>query len=426
MPFGLHAELVACTEGGRAISFYKKLVDERAATIQSLVEWQRMEREAQVEVNRLDRRKRHITSLLGTYDDPDAPPVDETPQAPRAAAESQQALDEFQASLAEDAKPVDKTEEAVSDVPDHDCQEYATRVRREATRATPLPSFPGCTTTGPMWIYACTVCDADLGDAAAVEAGEATVLKLVRDTIDGRPGRNWRVAEIAEVIRDHSAMKGRKPNNLRNSVKQACYSLAEKGQIRKLATSGKSGSNHRSGVAYRSTIQMSDNDIQWVRVSDDLEVAATPVTEAQYASVMGECPSSNGDNHPVVRVTWDEAATFCERIGARLPTEEEWISACGERPAEPIEDHGVFGQSTIQPVATKLPVNGIYDGHGLVWEWTSTEIGSCRVYRGGSWYSPAGYLRAAYRVWYTPGYRNDYLGFRPARTTGTTHREDEK
>ena len=163
---------------------------------------------------------------------------------------------------------------------------------------------------------------------------------------------------------------------------------------------------------------MSDNDIQWVRVSDDLEVAATPVTEAQYASVMGECPSSNGDNHPVVRVTWDEAATFCERIGARLPTEEEWISACGERPAEPIEDHGVFGQSTIQPVATKLPVNGIYDGHGLVWEWTSTEIGSSRVNRGGSWGNSAGSLRAAFRFWSTPGDRFVALGFRPARSRG--------
>ena len=169
----------------------------------------------------------------------------------------------------------------------------------------------------------------------------------------------------------------------------------------------------------------SSSVVQWVRVSETLEIAATPVTEAQYRAVMGTCPSSNGDNHPVVRVTWDDATAFCEKIGARLPTEEEWIYACGEKPAEPIEDYCVFGQYTIQPVATKQPGAGIYDGHGLIWEWTSTQDGSYRVNRGGSWFYTAGYLRAAGRDRSTPGYRGDDLGFRPVRSK-TTPREDEE
>jgi len=157
-------------------------------------------------------------------------------------------------------------------------------------------------------------------------------------------------------------------------------------------------------------------DIRWVRVTDDLEVAATPVTEAQYASVMGTCPSSNGVDHPVVRVTWHNAVEFCDRIGARLPSEEEWISACGERPAEPIEDHCVFDRLGPMRVATKKPVNGIFDGHGLVFEWTTTLVRSYRVNRGGSWFNSADYLRAACRDWSTRGSHNGVLGFRPVRS----------
>jgi formylglycine-generating enzyme required for sulfatase activity len=40
--------------------------------------------------------------------------------------------------------------------------------------------------------------------------------------------------------------------------------------------------------------------------------------------------------------------------------------------------------------------------------------GSYRVYRGGSWYSDARFVRAAYRFARTLGNRNDYLGFRLA------------
>lgn len=36
--------------------------------------------------------------------------------------------------------------------------------------------------------------------------------------------------------------------------------------------------------------------------------------------------------------------------------------------------------------------------------------------RGGSWYSPSTILRAAFRGWYVPGYRDGLIGFRLARS----------
>ena len=77
---------------------------------------------------------------------------------------------------------------------------------------------------------------------------------------------------------------------------------------------------------------------------------------------------------------------------------------------------------------------GIHDMHGNVWEWTqdcwngSYEgapsdgtawlSGNCgrRVLRGGSWYSSPHDLHSADRVGVTTGGRNNYIGFRLART----------
>lgn len=155
-------------------------------------------------------------------------------------------------------------------------------------------------------------------------------------------------------------------------------------------------------------------------------MSETPITEAQWAEVMdGKVKISQ---KPKVNITFYEAENFCDNLSAkfpkykfRLPTSEEW-----EYCARGGEDFVFAGSNTIDEVgwysgnADELMLvkllkpngYGLYDMSGNVWEWTSTEAGSLRVGRGGSWDYFAYYCRVAYRNYFSPACSYNSLGFR--------------
>ena len=104
----------------------------------------------------------------------------------------------------------------------------------------------------------------------------------------------------------------------------------------------------------------------------------------------------------------------------------------GGYPADWSDKQYAFKETGTRMVGQKRPNPwGLYDTLGNVWEWCTDwygshentlqvdprgpHSGSARVCRGGSWSRTAWSVRAAYRCWYAPGFRNASLGFRLAR-----------
>jgi formylglycine-generating enzyme required for sulfatase activity len=177
---------------------------------------------------------------------------------------------------------------------------------------------------------------------------------------------------------------------------------------------------------------------------DSFHMDTHEVTQAQYERVMGKNPSNfkNCSDCPVENVSWDDARSYCSKVGKRLPTEAEWeYAARGGKDGE--VRHGSLGdvawydgnsEKKTHPVGKKAPNGfGLYDMLGNVWEWCSdwydegyyaksplkdphgAESGANRVLRGGSWYYGPGIVRASNRGRNTPDDRNFNIGFRCVR-----------
>ena len=151
------------------------------------------------------------------------------------------------------------------------------------------------------------------------------------------------------------------------------------------------------------------------------------VTQEQYKKVMGENPSFfKGSNRPVEKVNWEQADTYCHKVGKRLPTEWEWEHAAragtssayywGDAMNDAYAWHKGNANKETHPVGTKKPnAFGLYDMSGNVWEWTASdhEKGG-KVQRGGSWRNHGISQRSGHRILSNPIYRYHYVGFRCA------------
>ena len=224
-----------------------------------------------------------------------------------------------------------------------------------------------------------------------------------------------------------------------------------------------------------------------VKITRPFYLAAHQVTVGQYRRFVessgyeteGEkaCDKANwrnpgftqGDDHPVVYVTHNDAMAFLGWLakqkneksrGYRLPTEAEWEYACragtgglygaSDDPESLVRIANVADASLMKVIPNATCIRGddgyaytapvgsfepnawhLHDMIGNAWEWCddwfdpkfsqsppeenshSMAMASSRVIRGGCWHPPWN-GRPAYRYGYGPGYRCYSLGFRVA------------
>lgn len=176
----------------------------------------------------------------------------------------------------------------------------------------------------------------------------------------------------------------------------------------------------------------------------------TPVTNAEYARFValtgrtppshwrGQVPPQEISDHPVVQVSWYDAAAYARWAGKRLPSEQEWEKAArgvdgraypwGDDPPTPELCNFGCNEGGTTPVGRYSPqfhpelaaggdsFYGCVDMAGNVWEWTASNYDIKRkVMRGGSWDNIPGNVRAANRNYqFAPEGCYDCVGFRCA------------
>jgi formylglycine-generating enzyme required for sulfatase activity len=176
---------------------------------------------------------------------------------------------------------------------------------------------------------------------------------------------------------------------------------------------------------------------QGTKILESFYIDIKEVTQKDYEQVTSKNPSRfKGGNLPVEKVSWKEAKDYCERIGKRLPTSDEWEKAARAGTASKFFWGDTLGKNNANcnecgsqwdglktaPVGS-FPPNawGLYDMAGNVWEWVDKSHNKIfKVLRGGSWVDDSSFVSSAASYFVLPENLSHDIGFRCAKVAAAS------
>lgn len=201
-----------------------------------------------------------------------------------------------------------------------------------------------------------------------------------------------------------------------------------------------------------------------VTITEPFFLAVTPITRAQWTSLMGTSPwledglDDGSDDYPATNVSYLDAVAYCEKASRngglqyRIPTEAEWEYAAragADTEYSFGDDSELLGEyawyednsaGDLHPVGKKkCNTWGLYDTHGLVLEWTSDDWAYTRsidqtvdpvvqnqdvrkTVKGGCYVSPSFQCAPYYRYGAHSEWRFGHVGFRPLLSAASVAR----
>ena len=304
-------------------------------------------------------------------------------------------------------------------------------------------------------------------DAAHREAARELAAREAAREIAVREGAAREAAVREAAIREAEIREANAREAAAKAARQAAAREAAANQSAKLLYSRRtraSGSAPRFGAVFRDCTDCPE--LVWLPQGESimgdspdprstatidymLAVGRFEVTFSEWDACVaaGDCRRTRDSGwgrgrQPVIDVSWEDASQYtawlARRTGKpyRLLTEAEWEYAAraGTDARYWWGDEAKAGAANCNDCGTRwdgrrpAPVGsfapnpfGLYDMHGNVWEWVADCSFSCvspdaHIIRGGAWQAPARVMRSAARAAVTPGFHDNRIGFRVART----------
>jgi serine/threonine-protein kinase len=243
--------------------------------------------------------------------------------------------------------------------------------------------------------------------------------------------------------------------SFREALYNAYQSAYKRVAVRAAQSAGAQGSTKDMVLFAGGTFLMGSNASREEAPEEEVHVAPfwmdrAPVTVGQYAKYVKETgaqppkfwgdPDFDGDDQPVIGVSWQDALAYAHWAGKSLPTEAQWeFAARGQENRRypwgnypPDRNRCNFDGNLGLPTFTQMheegaTPEGLLDMAGNVYEWTldpyapyqyfrrdpkSAEKAPKRTARGGSWESHAEELTCTFRRGFFPDTQLKSLGFR--------------